>query len=161
LAVRERAARTNVNHGVQIMGSGGEDNPARRRFLTTTLIGAAGIVPPVGRVARAAAEPPAQRPSPLTRAPWLRAAETQSVEDKGAGEPAASLEHIENPGSDFMVDVLRSLAIDYVAVMPGSTFRGLHESLVNYGDSGARAPRPEIVVCTHEEAAAGIAHGYV
>jgi thiamine pyrophosphate-dependent acetolactate synthase large subunit-like protein len=55
-----------------------------------------------------------------------------------------------------MVDVMRLLGIEYVAVMPGSTFRGLHESLVNYGDTR----RPALLVCMHEEAAAGMAHGY-
>lgn len=72
-------------------------------------------------------------------------------------EPAATdALHIDNPGSDFMVDLLRRVGIDYVSAMPGSTFRGIHESIVNY--AGNR--RPELIVCTHEEASAAIAHGY-
>jgi len=62
----------------------------------------------------------------------------------------------ERPGSDFMVDVLKSLGIEYVAANPGSSFRGLHESVINYG--GNRSP--EFITCCHEESSVGIAHGY-
>lgn len=60
------------------------------------------------------------------------------------------------PGSDFMVDVIKSLGIEYVAANPGSSFRGLHESVINY--AGNRSP--ELITCCHEESAVGIAHGY-
>lgn len=63
---------------------------------------------------------------------------------------------IRRAGSDFMVDVIKSLNIDYVSTMPGSSFRGLHESIVNYG--GNR--KPELLTCLHEETAVGIAQGY-
>ena len=63
---------------------------------------------------------------------------------------------IERPGSDFMIDVIRTLDIDYVSTNPGSSFRSLHESLVNYG--GNR--KPELLTCLHEESAVAIAHGY-
>lgn len=63
---------------------------------------------------------------------------------------------IERPGSDFMVDVLKTLNFDYIATNPGSSFRSLHESLVNYG--GNR--KPEMLTCLHEESAVGMAHGY-
>jgi acetolactate synthase-1/2/3 large subunit len=59
-------------------------------------------------------------------------------------------------GSDLVVDLMRAAGIEYVAFNPGATFRGLHDSLVNYG--GNRAP--EIVLCTHEEIAVSVAHGY-
>ncbi|HWP28745.1 MAG TPA: thiamine pyrophosphate-binding protein, partial [Chloroflexota bacterium] len=58
-------------------------------------------------------------------------------------------------GSDLIVDLLQLYEIPYVALNPGSSFRGLHDSLVNYGRN-----RPEIIECTHEEIAVGIAHGY-
>src|SRR5947208_14781392 len=45
---------------------------------------------------------------------------------------------IGRPGSDFMVDVIKTLDLDYVAANPGSSFRSLHESIVNYG--GNRRP---------------------
>jgi len=63
---------------------------------------------------------------------------------------------VEKPGSDFMVDVIKSLDIDYLATNPGSSFRGLHESLVNYGGN----QRPELLTCTHEEQAVAMGHGY-
>ena len=59
-------------------------------------------------------------------------------------------------GSDYMVDVLKSLGLDYVCVNPGSSFRGLHESIVNYGGNKA----PEMITCCHEESAVAMAHGY-
>lgn len=59
-------------------------------------------------------------------------------------------------GSDLVVDLLRAVGIDYVALNPGATYRGLHDSLVNYG--GNRAP--ELVLTTHEEIAVAMAHGY-
>ena len=59
-------------------------------------------------------------------------------------------------GSDLIVDVLRALDIEYAALNPGATFRGLHDSLVNYGGN----TRPGIIQCCHEEIAVAIAHGY-
>jgi thiamine pyrophosphate-dependent acetolactate synthase large subunit-like protein len=59
-------------------------------------------------------------------------------------------------GSDVVVDLLRAAGVEYVALNPGATFRGLHDSLVNYG--GNRAP--EIILTAHEAVAVGIAHGY-
>jgi len=61
-------------------------------------------------------------------------------------------------GSDLVVDLLKSLGIEYVALNPGSSFRGIHDSLVNY-ESG-RQPNPEMVLCCHEEIAVAVAHGY-
>lgn len=59
-------------------------------------------------------------------------------------------------GSDVIVEVLRDLGIEYVALNPGATFRGVHDSLVNFlGNT-----RPEMIVCPHEEIAVAIAHGY-
>jgi thiamine pyrophosphate-dependent acetolactate synthase large subunit-like protein len=59
-------------------------------------------------------------------------------------------------GSDIVVDVMKAFEIEYIAINPGATFRGLHDSLVNYGDNHA----PEIVLCNHEEIAVALAHGY-
>ena len=59
-------------------------------------------------------------------------------------------------GSDLVVDLLRAVGIEYVALNPGATFRGLHDSLVNHG--GDRAP--ELILTTHEEIAVAMAHGY-
>lgn len=59
-------------------------------------------------------------------------------------------------GSDFIVDMLKALGVEYVSFNPGSTFRGIHDSLVNYG--GNR--NPEVIQCNHEEIAVALAHGY-
>jgi acetolactate synthase I/II/III large subunit len=59
-------------------------------------------------------------------------------------------------GSDVVVDLLKAFEIEYIAINPGATFRGLHDSLVNYGGNHA----PEIILCNHEEIAVALAHGY-
>lgn len=59
-------------------------------------------------------------------------------------------------GSDALARLLRELGIRYVALSPGSSFRGLHESIVNLLGN----ERPEIVMCLHEEHSVAIAHGY-
>ena len=86
--------------------------------------------------------------------------EAQRVADVGTPDEYSADEHekyfVDNPGSDYMIDVLRSLNIDYVATNPGSSFRGLHESLVNYGGNS----KPELLTCTHEEQAVAMGHGY-
>jgi acetolactate synthase-1/2/3 large subunit len=55
-----------------------------------------------------------------------------------------------------MVDVVKSLGFEFVAANPGSSFRGLHESIINYG--GNRMP--ELLTCCHEESSVAMAHGY-
>src|SRR5262249_6006523 len=89
----------------------------RRRFLQTSAVGAAAIVSAPASAAADAQSPPGQNPSPA------RAADVYTTD---------------RPGSDFMTEVLKSLNFEYVAANPGSTFRGLHESFVNYG--GNRNP---------------------
>src|SRR5207244_1512581 len=59
-------------------------------------------------------------------------------------------------GSDVVADMLRRLGIDYIALNPGASYRGLHDSLVNY--NGNRGPA--MILCNHEEVAVSIAHGY-
>ena len=58
-------------------------------------------------------------------------------------------------GSDVMAEIVRGLGFRYVSLNPGSSFRGLHDSLVNYtGDE------VEMIECPHEKIAMGIAHGF-
>ncbi len=59
-------------------------------------------------------------------------------------------------GSDVIADVIRSLDLRYIALNPGASFRGLHDSFVNY--LGNR--NPQMLLCLHEEHAVTIAHGY-
>jgi thiamine pyrophosphate-dependent acetolactate synthase large subunit-like protein len=59
-------------------------------------------------------------------------------------------------GSDALAELLSRLDLRYIALVPGSSYRGLHDSLVNY--NGNRDP--QMLVCLHEEHAVAIAHGY-
>ncbi len=74
---------------------------------------------------------------------------------RGELVPAAPPSDGRRYGSDVVVDLLQHYDIPYVALNPGSSFRGLHDSLVNYG-----ANQPEMILCQHEEIAVGMAHGY-
>jgi acetolactate synthase-1/2/3 large subunit len=77
---------------------------------------------------------------------------------KSAADSPANIEvvTVDRPGSDFMVDVLKSLNFEYLCANPGNSFRSLHESLINYG--GNRAP--EFITCCHEESSVAMGHGY-
>ncbi|MCH7486472.1 MAG: thiamine pyrophosphate-binding protein [Proteobacteria bacterium] len=57
--------------------------------------------------------------------------------------------------SDIIVDMIRRNGFQYISLNPGASFRGLHDSLVNYGDDN-----PPLILCPHEETAVQIAHGY-
>jgi thiamine pyrophosphate-dependent acetolactate synthase large subunit-like protein len=59
-------------------------------------------------------------------------------------------------GSDVVADVLRALDIPYVALNPGASYRGLHDSLVNYLGNA----NPQMLLCLHEEHAVAIAQGW-
>ena len=59
-------------------------------------------------------------------------------------------------GSDFVAEMLRALDIPFIALNPGASFRGLHDSLVNH--LGNREPR--MLLCLHEEHAVALAHGW-
>src|SRR5207249_3156400 len=59
-------------------------------------------------------------------------------------------------GSDVVAATLRALGIPYVALNPGSSYRGLHDSLVNFLGNTA----PQMLLCLHEEHAIAIAQGY-
>jgi thiamine pyrophosphate-dependent acetolactate synthase large subunit-like protein len=59
-------------------------------------------------------------------------------------------------GSDVVAETLRDLDIPYIALNPGASYRGLHDSLVNHLGNAA----PQMLLCLHEESAIAIAHGY-
>ncbi len=59
-------------------------------------------------------------------------------------------------GSDVVVDLLAALDVPYVPLNPGSSFRGLHDSLVNHGGNAD----PRLLLCLHEEVAVSLAHGW-
>lgn len=116
----------------------------RRAFLKSAALGAAAI----------AASPAA---SPAQKLEARNAPPAPMPPEAEIGAPA-KLELLteSRSGSDFMVDVIKSLGIEYVCSNPGSSFRGLHESIINYG--GNR--NPEFITCCHEESSAAMAHGY-
>src|ERR1043166_8381149 len=113
----------------------------RRKFLAGVAV--AGAASTVAAPQQAAAAPAVKFPSAAATA-----AETLV--------PAALPASPGRPGSDFMVDVIRSLGIEYLAANPASSFRGLQESIVNYGGN----QKPEFLTCLHEESSVAMAHGY-
>ena len=117
----------------------------RRDFLKSAAAGTAAL----------AAAPAARAKQPAPEG-GTRAAVAISPEAELRALPNAEILTAERTGSDFMVDVIKSLKIDYVCSNPGSSFRGLHESIINYG--GNRSP--EFITCCHEESSVGMAHGY-
>jgi thiamine pyrophosphate-dependent acetolactate synthase large subunit-like protein len=124
----------------------------RREFLKGAAAGAAGAA---GAIVTGSAS--AQQAAPANQRPGVtRPTEADARADFVPPEPRVDARFIRNPGSDYMVDVLKALDFDYVAVNPGSAFEGLHESLINHG--GNR--KPEILTVLHEEAGAAMAHGY-
>ena len=84
------------------------------------------------------------------------AAPLAAAQQEQRPDSSAEVTGNEKPGSDFMVDVIKTLGIEYCAANPGSSFRGLQESLINYGGNKS----PEWLTCTHEESSAAMAHGY-
>src|SRR5512146_1819818 len=59
-------------------------------------------------------------------------------------------------GSDVVADALRATDIPYIALNPGASYRGLHDSIVNFLGNET----PQMLLCLHEESAVAIAHGY-
>ncbi|MCL5077136.1 MAG: thiamine pyrophosphate-binding protein [Actinobacteria bacterium] len=59
-------------------------------------------------------------------------------------------------GSDAVVDLLGKLGYKFIAINPGSSFRGLHDSIVNHHGN----KDPKLLLCLHEEVAVSLAHGY-
>jgi acetolactate synthase-1/2/3 large subunit len=137
-----------------------EKESGRRGFLKGALVAGAGaaagtvaLVSSAENTVQSTGLKPASAPGPSSA---MIAAETMGSEAGGAEGPAEAGAHVTNPGSDFIVDVLKAADIEYVAIMTSSALRGLQESIVNYGGNKA----PELIICCHEEAAAGMAHGY-
>src|SRR5713226_198150 len=126
---------------------------SRRKFLAGVAVAgvATAVTPPVANAATQATSTnasPARLPSALPPTMQVAAAETATPKE---------LPRIGGvPGSDFMVDVIKTLDIKYLPSNCASSFRAIHESLINYGGN----KMPEFLTCTHEESAVGLAHGY-
>jgi thiamine pyrophosphate-dependent acetolactate synthase large subunit-like protein len=72
--------------------------------------------------------------------------------ERPAGTPAGGARY----GSDVVAETLRALDIPFIALNPGSSYRGLHDSIVNHLGN----ERPRMLVCLHEESAVALAHGW-
>src|SRR5882762_4212615 len=117
----------------------------RRNFLKSAAAGAAALAAAPGTVANAQpAEPRRAVPPPM------------SPEAEIAPPSGAEVLTADRTGSDYMVDVIKSLGFEYVCANPGSSFRGIHESIINYGGN----KNPEFITCCHEESSIAMAHGY-
>ncbi len=122
----------------------------RRGFLKgAALAGAATtIATPLRAVAQSQA--PKKEKPPQGVSAVHKAAETDALPAGAADLVSAT------SGSDFMVDSFKSLGIEYIASMPGSSFRGLQESFINYGKNSS----PEWLTCLHEEISVAMSQGY-
>src|SRR5436190_12051571 len=129
------------------------ENPDRRRFLKGAAVSAAALVANAAPVAAEPEQPPAAPPRP---APAAQSNAQLSADTEPPPRRAVSSRIVERPASDFMVDVIKSLGFEYAACNPGSSFEGLHESIINYGDN----KMPELLTCCHEESSVAMAHGY-
>jgi acetolactate synthase I/II/III large subunit len=126
-----------------------DNSPAigRRNFLkSATLVGAAALTPS----AAARALPSAAQANLKAAAPGPKqmAAETQPPSKDPVNQASS--------GGDFMVDVFKTLDIDYLSMNCASSFRGLHEAVINHADN----TKPEILNCPHEDIAVHLAQGY-
>jgi thiamine pyrophosphate-dependent acetolactate synthase large subunit-like protein len=78
-------------------------------------------------------------------------ADTDAIE-----RPTPAGTNVAGYGSDVVAETLRALDIPYIALNPGASYRGLHDSIVNHLGN----KRPQMLLCLHEESAVAIAHGY-
>jgi acetolactate synthase-1/2/3 large subunit len=117
----------------------------RRNFLKSVAAGAATLAAPTEAMS---AQPAA--PQPSAAMPLL----PPLIETDPPAE--AEVLNVDRAGSDFMVDVIKYLGFDYVCSVAGSSFRGLHESVINYGGNH----NPEFISCCHEESSVAMGHGY-
>src|SRR5260221_10784529 len=106
----------------------------RRDFLKTVVAGAATLAAPAEALPAQPAEARPSRAMPLMP-PVIEA------------DPPADAEvlTLDRSGSDFMVDIIKSLGIEYVCSVAGSSFRALHESVINYGGKN----KPHVISCFH------------
>ena len=115
----------------------------RRKFLKGAAVAGAATLAAPGETA--VARPAARATAPL-----------QDPRAETGTPPEADVLTTDHCGSDFMVDVIKSLDIEYFCANPGSSFRALHESIINYGGN----EKPEFITCCHEESSVAMAHAY-
>jgi acetolactate synthase I/II/III large subunit len=138
---RKRPARDDARSGV-----------SRRNFLASVAVAGATttVAPPVAPAATQVVSRDASRQRPSALPPTMRVAAAEI----GTSKELPRIGGV--AGSDFMVDVIKTLDIKYLSANPASSFRGLHESLIDYGGN----KMPEFLTCAHEESAVAMGHGY-
>jgi len=104
---------------------GGQASLDRRGFLKAATLAGTGAVAPGVVSAEIAAAEASEKPSVQRHTVQIVSREIEQ------GAPHSDGTTQTNCGSDFMVDVMRGLGIEYVAAIPGNTFKGLHESVIN------------------------------
>jgi acetolactate synthase I/II/III large subunit len=134
--------------------------PNRRAFLAGAAGGSAAVSLRSAAFARPTSTAPQAgnaKPAAAVRAATAEIAQAEAAASAN-GEAAAISPPItvSNPGSDFMIDVIKTLDLDYIALNPGGSIRGLHESIIHYGGN----TKPALIAVNHEEIAVAIAHGY-
>src|SRR6185312_12243106 len=141
--IDDAGAETEFRRESEMPKKDASPNLNRRKFLAAAAVaGAGGAVRPAD-AATTAALPPNEH---------VAAAETGTPNVPNIAPYATE----GRPGSDFMVDVIKTLDIKYLPANPASSYRAIHESLIDYGKNSM----PEFLTCTHEEVGVGIAHGY-
>jgi acetolactate synthase I/II/III large subunit len=120
----------------------------RRGFLKTAAAGAAALATTTP-IAEAQTNSPAALPAPT---------QEQLAREAGNVRPPVAARLITRPGSDLMVQTIRDLGIEFAVANPGSSFEGLQESFINYGNPPNKMP--EWITALHEESAVTMAHGY-
>jgi acetolactate synthase I/II/III large subunit len=128
-----------------------EVSVGRRGFLKgATLAGAGALAAPLAVPIAAKAQTRAQAAPSIPPAPNREAERGAPVHVQPTTQSTS--------GADFMLDVMRGLGIEHAAAFVGSSFRGLHESIINYGMLSE--PTLDFLSCMHEEVSVAMCHGY-
>ena len=122
----------------------------RRGFIKGAAVAGAALV------AQPSAGAQQSQAAPQSPAPAVPSESQLSRETATPPPQVQPSRHVENPQSDYMVDVIKALGIEYLAANPGSSFEGLHESIINYGED----KKLELLTALHEESSVAMAHGY-
>jgi acetolactate synthase I/II/III large subunit len=135
----------------------------RRHFLKSAALG--GVVAAAVPVVRAQTEQSAPGSTSSAAAPTGPAKVDPSLPRPAGATPRSEEISVRDRsvtysscGGDYMVDVLRSLGIEYFAATPGNTFMGIHEAVINYGM--LTQPNLRFITTMHEEASVAMSHGY-
>ena len=128
----------------------------RRGFLRGAAAGVAGLATNISNLRAQQSPTASSQPGAGTAATPPLPTPVQLARETGAARPPdLPPRTVVRPGSDLVVDALKSVGIQFVMANPGSSFEGLQESIVNYGKDDV-----ELITALHEESAVAAAHGY-